>query len=55
LGFTITLSRWLLRHNPALLTERLTGIDKPDQPTWDRVSFVVMQAFFVAWLFFDAP
>jgi protein-S-isoprenylcysteine O-methyltransferase Ste14 len=50
LGFTIALSRWLFKHNPGLLTERMTGIGKPDQPTWDRVFFVVMELFFLAWL-----
>jgi len=32
-GFTVTLSRWLLRHNPGLLTERMMGIGKSDQKT----------------------
>ena len=50
LGFAIALSRWLLRHNPGLLTERMTGIGKPNQPTWDRVFFVVIQVFFLGWL-----
>ena len=49
-GFTIVLSWWLLRHNPGLLAERLTGIGKPNQPTWDRVFFVVIEVFFLAWL-----
>jgi len=49
-GFTVALSRWLFRHNPGLLTERMTGIGKPDQPAWDRVFFVVMEVFFLAWL-----
>ncbi len=50
LGFTLAISRWLLRHNPGLLTERMTGIGKPGQPTWDRVFFVVIEMFFLAWL-----
>lgn len=49
-GFTIALSRWLLRHNPGLLTERMTGMGKPDQPAWDKVFYVVIQVFFLAWL-----
>lgn len=49
-GFTIALTRWLLRHNPGLLTERMTGIGKPNQPAWDRVFFAAMQVFFLAWL-----
>lgn len=50
LGFTVAISRWLLRHNPGLLIERMTGFGKPDQPAWDRVFFVVTQLFFLAWL-----
>lgn len=49
-GFTIALTRWLLRHNPGLLTERMTGIGKANQPAWDRVFFAAMQVFFLAWL-----
>ncbi|HEY3231895.1 MAG TPA: isoprenylcysteine carboxylmethyltransferase family protein [Roseiflexaceae bacterium] len=49
-GFTIAISRWLLRHNPGLLTERMTGIGKPDQKTWDKVFFGVANVFFLAWL-----
>jgi protein-S-isoprenylcysteine O-methyltransferase Ste14 len=49
-GFTVTISQWLLRHNPGLLTERMKGIGKPDQPTWDKVWYFVAQGFFLAWL-----
>lgn len=49
-GFTIALSRWLLSHNPGLLTERMTGIGKADQKTWDKVFFGVANVIFLAWL-----
>jgi protein-S-isoprenylcysteine O-methyltransferase Ste14 len=49
-SFTVALSRWLLRHNPALLTERMTGIGKPDQKLWDKVFFGVANLLFLAWL-----
>ncbi len=49
-GFTIALTWWLLRHNPGLLTERMTGIGKPNQPVWDRVFFVAIELLFLAWL-----
>jgi protein-S-isoprenylcysteine O-methyltransferase Ste14 len=49
-GFTIALTRWLLRHNPGLLTERMTGIGKPDQKTWDKVFYAVANVIFLAWL-----
>ena len=50
LGFTVSISRWLLRHNPGLLIERMTGFGRPDQPVWDRVFFVTTQLCFLAWL-----
>ena len=46
-GFTAVLSWWLLKHNPGLLAERMTGIGKPGQPIWDRVFFVVIEVFFL--------
>lgn len=49
-GFVIALTQWLLRHNPGLLTERMTGIGKPNQPVWDRVFFAAMELAFLAWL-----
>ena len=50
LVFTVAISRWLLRHNPGLLTERMTGIGKADQKTWDKVFFVLAQLYFITWL-----
>jgi protein-S-isoprenylcysteine O-methyltransferase Ste14 len=44
------LGLWLLRHDPELLQERLSGFGKPGEPTWDKVFFVVLQVFFFAWL-----
>jgi protein-S-isoprenylcysteine O-methyltransferase Ste14 len=49
-GFTFALSRWLLKHNPGLLTERMTGIGKPNQKTWDKVFYVGANLIFLAWL-----
>jgi protein-S-isoprenylcysteine O-methyltransferase Ste14 len=49
-GFGFLLTRWLLRHNPGLLIERMTGIGKPDQKRWDKIFFVVVMAIFLAWL-----
>ena len=49
-GFTVALSVWLLRHSPGLLTERMTGIGKPDQKTWDKVFFGAANVIFLAWL-----
>lgn len=49
-GFTVALSGWLLRRNPALLTERMTGVGKPDQKGWDRVWFGLTAVAFLGWL-----
>lgn len=49
-GFTVALSAWLLRHSPGLLTERMTGIGKPDQKSWDKVFFASANVLFLAWL-----
>jgi len=50
LGFSGGISLWLLRHNPGLLIERMTGFGKRDQPTWDKVFYVVTQLLFLSWL-----
>ncbi len=44
------LGLWLLRHDPELLKERMTGFGKPGEPTWDKVFFVVLLVFFLAWM-----
>ena len=49
-GFTIAISIWLLRHNPGLLTERMTGIGKADQKVWDKVFTLLAQIVFLGWL-----
>jgi protein-S-isoprenylcysteine O-methyltransferase Ste14 len=50
MGFTIALSRWLFVHNPGLLMERMTGNGKPNQASWDRVFFPLVNLLFFAWL-----
>jgi protein-S-isoprenylcysteine O-methyltransferase Ste14 len=49
-GFTIAESLWLLRFNPDLLAERLTGIGRPDQKSWDKVLLALTACVFFAWL-----
>lgn len=51
-GFTIAISRWLLIHNPGLLTERMTGIGNPTQKSWDKLFFALANVIFLAWLLF---
>jgi protein-S-isoprenylcysteine O-methyltransferase Ste14 len=49
-GFVIALTLWLLRRNPGLLTERMTGIGGAGQKTWDKIFYVVANVLFLAWL-----
>jgi protein-S-isoprenylcysteine O-methyltransferase Ste14 len=49
-GFTGALSVWLLRCDPDLLAERLTGIGRPGQKAWDKVFLALMAIAFFAWL-----
>ncbi len=49
-GANVALALWLLRHDPELLQERMTGFGKPGEPTWDKVFLVVLEVFLLAWL-----
>ena len=49
-GFTIAISLWLLRFNPDLLAERLTGIGRPDQKAWDKVFIAILFVAFFIWM-----
>jgi len=49
-GFSIAISLWLLRFNPDLLAERLTGIGRPDQKNWDKVFLAFIGIAFFAWV-----
>ena len=48
-GFTIGISVWLSRFNPDLLEERMRGIDKPGQKSWDKIFLVVLLPVFFGW------
>jgi protein-S-isoprenylcysteine O-methyltransferase Ste14 len=49
-GFTIVASIWLLRYDPDLLAERMTGIGRADQESWDKILLAVTAIIFLAWL-----
>ncbi len=49
-GFTVGLSLWLLRFNPDLLAERMTGIERPDQKAWDKIFLAITALAFFTWL-----
>ena len=48
--FVLALSFWLLRFNRDLLVERLTGVGRRDQKTWDKVILAMAGLGFFAWL-----
>lgn len=48
-GFTIGISIWLSRFNPDLLEERMSGIGKPSQKTWDKVFIALLVPVFFGW------
>jgi protein-S-isoprenylcysteine O-methyltransferase Ste14 len=48
-GFVFGLSLWLLKHNPALLAERLVII-RQDQPAWDRMWVLCFYLLSLTWL-----
>ena len=50
-SFVLAITGWLYRHDPALLTERMTGFT-PDQQAWDKVFLVLLLLYFLAWLVF---
>ena len=49
-GFVVAISVWLLRYDPGLLKERMSGTIRPDQKTWDKVFVVLTSILFFAWL-----
>src|SRR5215469_1270842 len=41
---------WLVRHDPGLVGERMTGLDKSDHRRWDRLFVLVACALMIGWL-----
>src|SRR5262250_3412391 len=50
LGFAVAMPLWLLRFNPDLLAERLTGIGRADQKRWDKVFLALTAVVLFVWL-----
>ena len=48
--FALAISIMLLRHDPALLEERLRSIIQKDQPKWDKVLIPIVAVVFCGWL-----
>jgi protein-S-isoprenylcysteine O-methyltransferase Ste14 len=51
-SFTVALSIWLLKADPGLMNERLTGFSKPGEKSWDRALMILIAIVFFAWLIF---
>ena len=49
-GFVIIMSLWLLKNDPSLLQERITGLKKPNREAWDKVLMRLVMIFFIGWL-----
>ena len=47
-GYSFWVLLWMLRHNPGLIEERTSGF-KYDQPTWDKVVYVILLVVFSIW------
>ncbi|HEX4439567.1 MAG TPA: isoprenylcysteine carboxylmethyltransferase family protein [Thermoanaerobaculia bacterium] len=48
-GFSIGISVWLLRHDPDLLAERMSGIGRADQESWDKILLSITAVGFFGW------
>ena len=48
-GFTTGISVWLARFNPDLLEERMSGIGKPGQKSWDKIFLALLLPVFFGW------
>jgi protein-S-isoprenylcysteine O-methyltransferase Ste14 len=48
-AFVVWISVWLLRHDPGLLRERMSGF-RPDQKAWDKVLLALVAPLFCGWL-----
>jgi protein-S-isoprenylcysteine O-methyltransferase Ste14 len=46
---SLLITRWLLRHNPALLEERMKPLIQRDQKPWDKALMAVFLLLWCAW------
>ena len=47
-GFSFAAILWMLRHNPGLIEERTLGF-RSNQPTWDKVVYVIILVVYSIW------
>src|SRR5262249_50919440 len=50
LGISVVESVWLIRFNPGLMNERMSGLGRKDQEPWDKTLITITAFVFVAWL-----
>ncbi|MDQ6671249.1 MAG: isoprenylcysteine carboxylmethyltransferase family protein, partial [Chloroflexota bacterium] len=48
--FVVSLTTWLYFENPALLSERMTGVGRTDQQTWDKIFLALVSVLLLGWL-----
>jgi len=46
----IGMTAWLVRYDPGLMAERLTGLRRTDRQKWDKIFVPILAVGFVAWL-----
>jgi protein-S-isoprenylcysteine O-methyltransferase Ste14 len=46
----IAMTAWLVRHDPELLAERLTGLRRAGQKKWDKIFVAIIIVGFFSWL-----
>jgi protein-S-isoprenylcysteine O-methyltransferase Ste14 len=49
-GLSTGESVWLIRHNPGLMNERMSGVGRKDQEKWDKILLAIVGAAFFGWL-----
>jgi protein-S-isoprenylcysteine O-methyltransferase Ste14 len=53
-GGTMVITLWLLKNNPGLLNERMSGMVQKEQKTWDKIGQSLTGLVFIGWLIFMA-
>ena len=46
---SLALTAWLMRHNPALLAERMAPLIQRDQKRWDKTLMIALLSLWCAW------
>ncbi len=49
-GALTALARWLLRHDPGLLQERMTAGWGKSEPFWDKIFLTILDLFLLSWM-----